>query len=165
MPDTHFCHDYQPHTPDHDPTVHGEEGYCKVCLEYDFVAEAVAVNISGPGGFLVVKPVRWTPCASALEIEARKRLAGMLPAAPPPATTQQDTTPLHPNEWAILKVLAVQPQVAMTQADVGEQTDPRMSPQTVMRWLKKLRKHGLTEPLTSGVESITAKGLSLVLGK
>ena len=75
------------HTPDHKPTMHGEKGYCKVCLKYDYVAEAVGVNINGPGSFLVVRPVRWTP-SPASEIVNRKVLAGLLPVAPAPGNEQ-----------------------------------------------------------------------------
>jgi hypothetical protein len=69
------------HTPDHKPTQHGETGYCKVCLVYDFVAYISGVNPYGPGGFHVLG-LRWTPCVSALEVEARQRRHGQLPVAP-----------------------------------------------------------------------------------
>lgn len=70
MSDIHPCQ--YDHTPDHIPTQPGEKGYCKVCLEYDYVAEVSGVNPYGPGSFLRLG-LRWTPCISALEIEARKR--------------------------------------------------------------------------------------------
>ncbi len=96
---------------------------------------------------------------------AWRQLAGMLAAAPQPAPTVTPPAPaLHHNEWQILTVLAGQAKVAMTQADIGENTDPKLSPQTVARWLKRLRERGLTEPLNSGGECITAKGLDLVRG-
>jgi hypothetical protein len=65
------------HTPNFRPTLHGQRGYCKVCLEFDFVAETVSVSLSRG---VVVEPTHWTP-SSALEIEARKKLAGLLPVA------------------------------------------------------------------------------------
>lgn len=80
------------HTPDHTPTMHGEKGYCKVCLVYDFVAETQSVDYGG-----VHLGLRWTPCVSVLEIEARKRLAGLLAAPQPgPAVTPPvEATPVQ----------------------------------------------------------------------
>jgi hypothetical protein len=162
------------HTPDHIPTTHGEKGYCKVCLEYDYVAETVGVSLHSG---VVVRPTRWTP-SSALEIKARERRVGRLPPAPTPLPapsapppepqTEPELITLHSNQWQILTVLAANPKVALTQADIGERTDPQLSPQTVARWLKGtkrlkgLRDHGLTQPLDSGGECITEKGLILV---
>ncbi len=65
------CHLRPPrydHTPDHIPTLHGEEGYCKVCLEYNYTVYTASVGMGG-----VHLGLRWAPCVSALEIEARKR--------------------------------------------------------------------------------------------
>jgi hypothetical protein len=90
MSDSHPCQ-YDGHTPDHIPTTHGERGYCKVCLEYDYVAETVAVNLGG-----VHLGLRWKPCPSALEIEARKRLAGLLSAAPTRQPTPSEPAPAAP---------------------------------------------------------------------
>ena len=95
------------------------------------------------------------PIADAME---RKREANARQARP----GKQQPPALHHNEWQILTVLAAQPNVAMIQVEIGDRTDPKVSPQTVARWLKRLRKRGLTEPLNSGGECITAKELSVV---
>jgi hypothetical protein len=73
--------------------MHGEKGYCKVCLAWDYVAETQAVDLAG-----VHLGLRWTP-SLASEIEARMRLAGLLPAAgtPQPAPTFAQTAPAAPQ--------------------------------------------------------------------
>jgi hypothetical protein len=86
------------------------------------------------------------------------------PPAAPLSPLADSAVVLAPQELAILTVLAAQPTVAMIQADIGDSSTPKLSTSTVGRWLKKLRQRGLTQPLNSGGECITAKGLTLVHG-
>jgi hypothetical protein len=126
--------------------MHGEKGYCKVCLKYDYVAETVGVS---PSRGVVVEPRHWTP-SSALEIEARMRLAGLLPpAAPQPAPSepapaeQPQAVPLNNEQAAVLKTLLRAGGVTMTvEMIVGEVS---LSEKTVRKVLRSLRNLGLAE--------------------
>ena len=94
MSDKHFCRNDHPHKPDHIPTMHGEKGYCRACLEWDYTAETQSIS-AGAG---VVLGLRWTP-SSATEILDRRKLADEKPSAPQGAlvnSPQQGDEP-HPD--------------------------------------------------------------------
>jgi hypothetical protein len=161
MSESHPCQ--YGHTPDHIPTRHGEKGHCRVCLEYDYVAETVGVNASQG---VVVRPTHWTPSAAS-EILARKMHAGLLPAAPaapPPAPSESaagpagsDTTSLTSDQAAVLKTLLGAGGVTMTVEMIVDKVS--LSDRTVRTVLKSLRDLGLAvEPTPKKGHCLTPEG-------
>ena len=140
----------------------GNSVYCTRCREgwkyYTVVGRLVWESLS------VVDTLAWRRLAEQFPAvpAAPPQPAPTVMAQPEVPTTDPEPPALRPNEWQILRVLAAQPNVAMTQADIGDNTDPKLSIPTVGRLLRKLRERGLTQPLDGGGECITTKGLSLV---
>lgn len=93
------------HTPDHIPTRHGDKGYCRVCLEYDYIAETVGVNANQG---VVVRPTHWTR-STASEIVHRKMLAGLLSTAPTPQPAPAVTPPEEHATDPVPPTVSVQP--------------------------------------------------------
>jgi hypothetical protein len=140
--------------------MHGEEGYCKVCVKYDYVAETVAVDLGG-----VHLRLRWKP-SPALEIEARMRAAGRTPPAlasqPSSSETPAGGQPptVSKEEAAVLRVMLNTHPVRVTAEGLVAQLRP--DEKSVRSYLQSLQGRGLvTEAFGKSGRALTAAGLDL----
>jgi hypothetical protein len=140
--------------------MHGEKGYCKVCLKYDYVAETVAVDLGG-----VHLGLRWAPCPSALEIEARMRAPEQTPPAlaPQPASSETPAGGQPPTvsaeEAVVLRVMLVRHPVQVTAEVLADLL--RLNEKSIRSYLQSLQNRGLvTEPIGKKGRALTAAGLA-----